>query len=227
MIYQHPLPGTFLSRPNRFIAMVQVENATYRCHVKNTGRCKELLLPGVKLILDKATNPARLTPYDVIAVYKGDTLINIDSSAPNKAFGEYLCSGSFTPGLTFVKPEAKFGDSRFDFYAETPEKRIFIEVKGVTLEENGIALFPDAPTLRGTKHLGELAKAVSQGYEAHAVFVIQMKGCSVFRPNHRTDPAFAQALAQAAQAGVHLWALDCQITESGMVIDAPVKIELE
>ena len=206
--------------------MAQVEGQVYRCHVKNTERCKELLLPGAKLILDKAVNPSRLTPYDVIAVYKGDTLINIDSSAPNKAFREYLRNGGFLSGLTMVRPEARFGDSRFDFYAETPDKKIFIEVKGVTLEEEGLALFPDAPTQRGAKHLGELARAVSLGYEAHAVFVIQMKGCSLFRPNSRTDPAFAQALAQAAQAGVRLRALDCQVTENSMTIDAPVRIEL-
>jgi len=227
LIYRHPIPGIFLSRPNRFIAMVQVKGQVHRCHVKNTGRCKELLLPGVPLILDKAANPARLTPYDVVAVYKGDTLINIDSSAPNKAFGEYLQSGGFLPGLTIIRPETKFGDSRFDFYAETSDKKIFIEIKGVTLEEDGVALFPDAPTLRGTKHLGELARAVSLGYESHAVFVIQMKGCSLFRPNHRTDAAFAHALVQAAQAGVHLWALDCQVTESSMEIGNPVRIELE
>ena len=222
MRYLHPTPGVFLSRPNRFIAMVEVEGQVQRCHVKNTGRCKELLLPGAKLILNRAANPSRATRYDVVAVYKGDTLINMDSYAPNIAFGDYLREGGFLPGLTLVKPEARFGDSRFDFYAESPKKKIFIEVKGVTLEESGVAMFPDAPTLRGAKHLGELAKAVAQGYEAHAVFVIQMKGCSLFLPNTRTDPAFTQALREAAQGGVHISALDCRVTEDSMVIDAAV-----
>lgn len=225
MTYPHPTPGIFLSRPNRFIAMVEVEGRVLRCHVKNTGRCKELLLPGAKLVLNKAANPHRATPYDVVAVYKGDTLINMDSYAPNLAFGEYLRGGGFLPGVTLVKPEARFGDSRIDFYGETPEKKFYIEVKGVTLEEEGVALFPDAPTLRGAKHLGELTKAVALGYEAHAVFVIQLKGCSRFRPNEKTDPVFAQALVKAAQAGVQISALDCRVAEGGMDIDAPVPAE--
>ncbi len=226
MTYAHPAPGLFLSRPNRFIAMVEVGGQALRCHVKNTGRCKELLLPGARLILDRAENPLRATPYDVVAVYKGDTLINMDSAAPNKAMHEYLLSGGFAKGLTLVKPEAKYGDSRFDFFAQGKDKRLFIEVKGCTLEENGVALFPDAPTLRGAKHLRELGNAVLEGYEAHAVFVIQMKGCAVFRPNRRTDPAFADAALAAAKAGVRITAMDCIVTEGGMVIDAPVPVEL-
>ncbi len=227
MIYRNPTPGVFVSRPNRFIAMVQVEGSVQRCHVKNTGRCRELLLPGAKLVLNKADNPARATPYDVVAVYKGDTLVNMDSYAPNLAFGEYLRQGRFLPDITLVKPEARFQSSRFDFYAETPQKKIFIEVKGVTLEEEGVGLFPDAPTERGAKHLGELARAVTMGYEAHAVFVIQLKGCTLFRPHSAMDPAFAKAVLEAAKAGVRLWALDCVVTEGGMDIDAPVEIRLE
>ncbi len=226
MRYQHPVRGTFWSRPNRFIALVEVEGQTQRCHVKNTGRCKELLLPGATVILDRAENPARSTPYDVVAVYKGATLINMDSAAPNKAFGEYLASGAFLPGLTRIKPESPYGDSRLDFYAETASQKILIEVKGCTLEEEGVALFPDAPTERGVKHLRELAAAAAAGYQAHVVIVIQMKGCHVFRANRKTHPAFADALREAAAAGVSITALDCVVTEDGMRMDAPVPVEL-
>jgi len=226
MIYQNPCPGIFLSRPNRFIAMVDLAGRVERCHVKNTGRCAELLLRGARLILDQAMTPNRTTSYDVVAVYKGSRLINIDSMAPNKAFEEYLQAGAYLEGLTHVRPEARFGDSRFDFYAETATKKIFIEVKGVTLEEEGAALFPDAPTERGVKHLRELSGAVQAGYEAHAVFVIQMDGCRCFRPNRKMHPAFADALREAAEAGVVIRAFDCLVSESGMTINKPMPVEL-
>ena len=226
MRYQNPCHGTFLSRPNRFIAMVDVAGRTERCHVKNTGRCAELLLPGARLVLDKAAGARRATAYDVVAVYKGGLLINMDSMAPNKAFGEFLREGAYVDSLTHVKPEVRFGASRFDFYAETAAKKIFIEVKGCTLEEEGVALFPDAPTDRGVKHLRELGRAVRAGYEAHGVFLIQMKGCRCFRPNRKTHAAFADALGDAAEAGVILRAFDCLVTESGMMVDEPVRVEL-
>ena len=226
MIYQNPCPGIFLSRPNRFIAMVDVAGRAERCHVKNTGRCAELLLPGARLILDKAAAPNRATAYDVVAVYKGHRLINMDSMAPNKAFGEFLRAGAYLDGLTHVRAEARFGASRFDFYAETATKKIFIEVKGVTLEEEGTALFPDAPTERGVKHLRELGEAAGAGYEAHGVFVIQMEGCRRFQPNRKMHPAFADALRKAAEAGVVIRAFDCLVSESGMALHQPAPVEL-
>ena len=226
MVYQNPCPGIFLSRPNRFIAMAEVAGRVEHCHVKNTGRCAELLLPGARLILDKAVTPNRSTAYDVVAVYKGGLLVNMDSMAPNKAFGEFLRAGAYLDGLTHTRPEARFGASRFDFYAETAAKKIFIEVKGVTLEEGGVALFPDAPTERGVKHLRELGEAVRAGYEAHGVFVIQMKGCRRFRPNRQMHPAFADALRKAAKEGVVIRAFDCLVIESGMTLHQPVPVEL-
>jgi len=226
MIYQNTLSATFLSRPNRFIAHVEIDGKIEIAHVKNTGRCKELLIPGVKVILQRSDNPKRTTKYDLIAVYKGDRLINIDSHAPNRVFCEYLKSGKYIDGITLIKPEAKYGGSRFDFYVEAGERRIFIEVKGVTLEENGVVLFPDAPTLRGVKHLNELVQCVGEGFEAHVVFVVQMKDVLYFTPNNKTHPEFGAALVTAQKAGVRVAAPDCTVTENSLYIGDPVPVKL-
>jgi len=206
-----------------------------RCHVKNTGRCKELLVPGAKVILhrpDNVSHTQRVTAYDLIAVWKGERLINMDSQAPNRVFLEYLQSGKYCDNiacdkdLTFVKSEVAMGSSRLDFYVETASDKIYIEVKGVTLEENGVALFPDAPTERGIKHLNELVQCVRKGYEAQIVFVIQMRDVRYFMPNVRTHPAFGAALAEAADAGVRVLALDCAVMPHSLTIGeiVPVKI---
>jgi len=164
MVYNHIRKGIFISRPNRFIAEVEIDGKMEICHVKNTGRCRELLIPGAAVYVNHANSPKRSTAYDLVTVYKGESLVNIDSYAPNLAFGEYLRQEKFIDGITCVKSEAKYGGSRFDFYVETAASKAFIEVKGVTLEENGVAMFPDAPTERGIKHLNELAACIADRY---------------------------------------------------------------
>lgn len=226
MKYNNTVTGTFLARPNRFIAHVEVDGTVQVCHVKNTGRCRELLIPGARVVLERASNPQRKTPYDVIAVYKGDRLINMDSQAPNPVLGEWLEKRILFPDLTLIKPECQYKNSRFDFYLEAGERKIFAEVKGVTLEQDGVVLFPDAPTERGVKHLRELMDATRCGYEAYVFFVIQMKDCKYFTPNAATHPQFAETLRQAAAAGVNIVALDCEITEDGMEIRQKVEIIL-
>ena len=225
MNYHHILPGTFLSRPNRFIAHVEIGGKICICHVKNTGRCRELLVPGARVYVEESENPLRKTKYDLIAVEKGNILINMDSQAPNRAAQEFL--PKLLPGLTLLRPETVWGNSRFDFYVETDTGETwFLEVKGVTLEENGVARFPDAPTERGAKHLMELCRCVSEGYHAGVLFVIQMKGVSRFEPNETTDPKFAEALRTAAEQGVNIFAYDCLVTPESMTVDAPVPINL-
>ena len=225
MNYKHILPGTFLSRPNRFIAHVKVNGKDWVCHVKNTGRCRELLVPGARVYVEESENPARKTKYDLIAVEKGNLLINMDSQAPNKAAQEFL--PKLLPGLTFLRPETVWGNSRFDFYAETDSgAKWFLEVKGVTLEDNGVARFPDAPTERGAKHLTELCRCAQEGYHAAVLFVIQMKGVSRFEPNDATDPKFGEALRFAAEHGVKIFAYDCLVTPDSMTVDSPVPIKL-
>lgn len=226
MIYQNTVTGRFLSRPNRFIAQVEVDGKETVCHVKNTGRCQELLRSGSTVILQRSLNPARKTAYDLIAVYKGERLINMDSQVPNKVVEEWLRGGNAFPTLTKLQPECTFGSSRFDFYLETEERRIFVEVKGVTLEEDGVVLFPDAPTQRGIKHLRELTEAVRQGYEAYVFFVIQMEDCRYFTPNRATHPAFALALEEAEQSGVRLCAFNCRVRENQLSLKDPVPILL-
>jgi len=226
MIYAETCHGTFIQRPNRFIAHVEIGDKTVIAHVKNTGRCKELLVPGAKVILQKSDNSERKTSYDLITVWKDKRLINIDSQAPNKLFLEYLQSGRYVDGITSIKPEAKYGSSRFDFYVEAGERKIFIEVKGVTLEEDGIVLFPDAPTERGVKHLNELAQSIRAGYEAQVVFVIQMSDVRYFTPNNKTHPAFGEALLAAVEAGVKAVALDCVVTPDSLIIGNPAPIKL-
>ena len=224
MRYPKVRTGTFLSRPNRFIAHVEIDGEEAVCHVKNTGRCRELLVPGARVYLVAAESSARKTKYDLVAVEKGRLLINMDSQAPNKVAAEYL--PRLLPGLTTLRPETSFGSSRFDFYAEAGEERWFIEVKGVTLEEGGAALFPDAPTQRGVKHLQELCRCVDQGYRACVLFVVQMKGVRYVAPNQATHPEFAQALREAAAHGVRVEAVDCLVTPDTLAPDQPVEVRL-
>ena len=214
MRYENMVSGIFRSRPNRFIAHIEIGGEEKICHVKNTGRCKELLVPGATVILEVSDNPARKTKYDLIAVYKeGLGLVNMDSQAPNKVVGEWLRESGHFPELTLVKPEYTYGASRVDFYFEYAEKRVFMEVKGCTLEREGIGYFPDAPTERGVKHLNELAAAVDAGYEAYLAFVIQMPGVEVVLPNAETHKEFGEAFDRAVQAGVKVLYLQCEMGE--------------
>ncbi|MEF9976100.1 MAG: DNA/RNA nuclease SfsA [Oscillospiraceae bacterium] len=226
MVYQNIKKGVFLERPNRFIAYVEIDGVREVVHVKNTGRCKELLLPQSTVFVQEVISDTRKTKYDLISVYKGDKLINMDSQAPNKVFAEWVKAGHFLPNITLIRAETKFGNSRLDFYLQTEDKKIFAEVKGVTLEENGIVRFPDAPTERGVKHLNELCAAVGEGYEAYAVFVVQMSGADSFEPNDATHPAFGAALRHAAKVGVHIIALGCKVTPDTLIIENSVKIKL-
>lgn len=226
MQYGKILPARFLSRPNRFVARVEAEGEELVCHVKNTGRCRELLVPGATVWLEESPNPSRKTKFDLIAVEKGDRLINMDAQAPNKVFGEWAAAGGFREGLTLLRPETTYGSSRFDFYWESSKRRGFVEVKGVTLEEDGIVRFPDAPTLRGVKHLDELVKAREAGYEAAVYFVIQMENVRWFAPNDETHPEFGQALRRAAQAGVEILAMDCAVTPQSLTMGTSVPIRL-
>ncbi|MEG2087953.1 MAG: DNA/RNA nuclease SfsA [Angelakisella sp.] len=208
------------------MAHVEISGKIEVVHVKNTGRCQELLLPGSTVFVQEAESSTRKTKYDLISVYKGDRLINMDSQAPNKVFAQWVNEGHFLPEVTLIKPETRFGNSRFDFYLETKTKRVFVEIKGVTLEEDGIVRFPDAPTLRGVKHLEELCAAAKQGYTAYAVFVVQMNHVIRLEPNDKTHPAFGQALRRAAKEGVHILALDCAVTPDSLCIETPVEVKL-
>ena len=208
MKYNSVVQGEFISRPNRFIANVLIEGIPAVAHVKNTGRCRELLLPGAEVYLEKSDNPHRKTEYDLIAVRKSNgLLINIDSQEPNKVVREWLNEQP----LDLIRPEYAYGKSRVDFYMEKSDQRFLMEVKGCTLERDGIGFFPDAPTERGARHLRELEKAVSEGYTAAIVFVIQMDGVSEVRPNTETDPMFAKALTEAEKAGVKVLSLLCHV----------------
>lgn len=226
MIYQNIKKAVFLNRPNRFIAMILIEGIEEVCHVKNTGRCKELLLANADILVEECISDSRKTKYDLIAVWKGNRLINMDSSAPNKVFFEWLQQSSFFKDIRFIKPESRFGNSRFDFYVEETNRRSYIEVKGVTLEENGIARFPDAPTERGVKHLNELIACKESGFDAYMVFIIQMKGVHHMEPNSKTHQAFTNALKDAKNAGVYILALDCFVTENSLAIADQVKVIL-
>lgn len=229
MQYERIREGKFLSRPNRFIAWVELNGEPVRCHVKNTGRCRELLLPGVTVYLQENRSPERKTAFDLISVRKDSRLINMDSQAPNRAAREWIAAGGLlAPGeeLLLLRPECTYGHSRFDFYFETSRGKFFLEVKGVTLEENGVVLFPDAPTERGIKHVEELCHCLQDGYGAYLLFVIQMNNVRCFRPNMQTHPAFGMALLSAQKQGVRILARDCAITESSMEIRDPVAVEL-
>ena len=226
MQYNHVIPGKFIARPNRFIAQVETEDGIETVHVKNTGRCKELLVPGATVYLERGTNPNRKTLYDLIAVEKGDLLINMDSQAPNKVFGEWAAAGNFIPDVIAVHPEYTYGESRLDFCIEAKDGLHFVEVKGVTLEENGAARFPDAPTERGIKHIHELQKAHRQGIDATLFFVVQMEGMHSMAPNDLTHPAFGAALREAAAEGVRVCAWDCAVTPDTLAIQQPVPVLL-
>lgn len=225
MRYNNIVCGSFLSRPNRFIAHVMINGQKEICHVKNTGRCKELLVPGCCVYCQKFDDPRRKTQYDLIAVRKNGRLINIDSQAPNKAAGEWLVAGGLG-ALDGLRPEVTFGNSRFDFGFLRNGQQCYLEVKGVTLEHDRVCAFPDAPTQRGAKHLSELAQAAKEGCGAWVLFVIQMKGVSWLHPNDATDPNFGKALREAAEAGVQILAMDCTVTEDSMVLHEPVEVRL-
>ena len=225
MKYGHMVAGRFLARPNRFIAHVQINGQTEICHVKNTGRCKGLLSIGAEVWCEQATNPNRKTKYDLITVKKGDRLINMDSQAPNIAAGEWLAAGGLGP-VESIRPETFHGDSRYDFSFVKDGKTCFLEVKGVTLENDGVCAFPDAPTDRGAKHLRGLTQAVKEGFGAYALFVIQMADVKYLHPNDATDPEFGKALREAAENGVQVMAVDCQVTEDTMVIGSFVEVRL-
>lgn len=230
MRYPDLCPGIFLARPNRFIAHVETGGAVQVCHVKNTGRCRELLVPGARVYLAESGNPVRKTKYDLVAVEKetasGPRLINMDSQAPNKVFEEWAAAGKFRPELALLRAETTYGSSRFDFYWETAERRGFVEVKGVTLEEDGVARFPDAPTLRGVKHLEELVLAHEAGYQAAVCFVVQMEGMRWMEPNDATHPEFGAALRRAAGAGVEVLALECRVTPDSLEIKGHLPVHL-
>lgn len=225
MHYPNMIPGHFISRPNRFIAHVEIGGNEEVVHVKNTGRCRELLRPGTEVWCQESTNPNRKTKYDLITVRKGDRLINMDSQAPNIAAGEWLRNGGLGE-ITNLKAESFHEDSRFDFSFEKDGKQCFLEVKGVTLENDGVCAFPDAPTERGTKHLKGLTRLAQEGYGAYVLFVIQMPDVKYLHPNDKTDPAFSAALREAAENGVQILAMDCVVTEDTMEIRLPVLVKL-
>jgi A/G-specific adenine glycosylase len=227
MIYERIEQAIFLERPNRFIANVQLGEERVVVHVKNTGRCAELLQPGAVIYIQYNESPSRTTKWDLIAVQKGERLINMDSQIPNKVVGEWMLKGELFGNAPYIRPETTFGNSRFDFYVETEKRKIFIEVKGVTLEEDGVVKFPDAPSERAVKHVEELVKAVKEGYEAYIIFVIQMKGVRYFTPNITTHPAFGEALKEAASKGVKVLAYDCTVLPDSIVLNEPVDVELD
>ena len=223
MLYSNICAGKFLSRPNRFIAYVEIAGKEEICHVKNTGRCKELLVPGCTVYCQKFDSTARKTKYDLIAVEKGSRLINMDSQAPNKAVLSWLQKGGLGE-ISQIKPETTYGNSRFDFSFQKDGNTCYLEVKGVTLEQDGVCAFPDAPTLRGTKHLQELSAAATDGKKAYVLFVIQMQDVQYLHPNDATDPAFSAALRASAQAGVEILAMDCAVTPDSMSLRQSVPV---
>ena len=226
MRYANMVPGIFRKRPNRFIAHVDIDGQEQVVHVKNTGRCRELLVPGAAVWCQRSDNPARKTRYDLIAVVKGGKLINMDSQAPNTAAREWLAGGGLGK-IDNLRPETVHGDSRFDFSFTLEGKPCFLEVNGVTLENDGVCAFPDAPTERGAKHLRGLAQAVRQGYGAYVLFVIQMANVKYLHPNDRTDPDFGTALREAAAQGVTILAVTCRVSQDEMSISGSVPVHLE
>ncbi len=231
MKYNKIHQGKFISRPNRFIAMVEIDGQVETCHVKNTGRCRELLVPGARVWLEEGTNPNRKTKYSLVAVEKmrpsGELLVNMDSQAPNQVAEEWLKEHATALGLHKISREKKWGDSRFDFYLEYTDGACgYLEVKGVTLENEGVARFPDAPTERGARHVRELTRGQKEGFRNSILFVIQMKEMQYMEPNVQMDPDFAEALCEAAGAGVQVFAMDCVVTPDSLRIDAPVPVRL-
>lgn len=232
MKYKNIEKGRFIERPNRFIARVEINGQTETVHVKNTGRCKELLREGCTVYLEKSDNPERKTQYDLVAVEKlregkPPLLINMDSQIPNAAAEEWLSKGNIFSEKSIIRREVKYGASRFDFYIEDGERKAFLEVKGVTLEKDGVAMFPDAPTERGVKHINELINCISDDYEAYILFVIQMKEVRLFTPNYETHSEFGKALCEAERAGVRIMAVDCVVTEESIEIDSEVRVQLQ
>lgn len=231
MKYSDIKKATFISRPNRFIAECMLGSENVVAHVKNTGRCRELLVPGATVYLDEPKGRERRTKYDLVAVEKvcedgRKILINMDSQAPNQAVDEFLKTGALFKGATSIRREVTKGNSRFDFCIEQGEKTTFLEVKGCTLENREIASFPDAPTERGVKHIEELITLKEQGYGAAIFFVIQMKHIKQFCPNDSTHKAFGDALRRAEKAGVKIYAYDCVVTPDSMTVDAPIPVKL-
>lgn len=226
MRYHAVTAGRFLARPNRFIAHVETEEGLQVVHVKNTGRCRELLVPGATVYLERGTNPHRKTAFDLIAVEKAGRLVNMDAQAPNKVFAEWAAAGGFRPDVTAVRSEYVYGDSRLDFCLETSRGPHLVEVKGVTLEENGAARFPDAPTERGVKHIRELQRAVESGLDATLFFVVQIENIDSVAPNNETHPAFGAALREAAASGVNVCAYDCAVAPDSLLIRRSVPVIL-
>ena len=231
MQYGNIHEAVFLDRPNRFVAHVELEGRTELVHVKNTGRCRELLIPGSRVYLVKSGNPERKTAYDLVAVEKErpdrkPLLVNIDSQAPNRVFREYAESGAFLPEINKVRPEYTWGNSRFDFYLEASGDRIMAEIKGCTLEQNGICMFPDAPTVRGARHVRELVLCRQAGMRAFLCIVVQMEEMQAFRPNDAMDPDFGRALREAAAAGVEIQALECRVSPDKLQITGRIPVIL-
>lgn len=227
MKYDNIVKGKFISRPNRFIANVEVNGKVEICHVKNTGRCKELLTSDATVFVQEHNNPKRKTKFSLIGVIKGNRIINMDSQVPNKVVQEWILKGNLFKDLVLIKPEQKYNNSRFDFYVETKERKAFIEVKGVTLENEGVVMFPDAPTERGLKHVKELCQCIEDGYDAYVIFVIQMKEVLYFKPNIQTQKEFGDALKYAKKAGVNILAVDCDVTRDTINISDYVEVKLE
>ena len=223
--YENIVSAKFLERPNRFIALVEISGHIEKAHVMNTGRCRELLIPGTDIFLQQHDDPKRKTKYSLITVRKGSQLVNLDSQVPNALAAQMAMQGYFLPEPVFVKREKTYGDSRFDIYCESGNRKMFIEIKGVTLEENGVARFPDAPTERGIKHMRGLINAAADGYETALVFIIQMKGVTSFEANVRTQPEFARVLLEAKEAGVMVKAFDCIVTENSIAVDSEVPVK--
>ena len=227
MKYDNILQGRFISRPNRFIANVEIDKKIQVCHVKNTGRCKELLIPEeTTVFVQENDNPKRKTKYSLITVKKDDRLINMDSQVPNKVVYEWIKNGNLFENTSLIKTEKKYHNSRFDLYVEEGNRKIFIEVKGVTLEEDGVVRFPDAPTERGVKHIRELCECIKDGYEAYIIFVIQMRGVLYFEPNIKTHKEFGDALKRAKESGVNIIAVDCDVSENSIDIRDYVKVKV-
>lgn len=227
MKYERIEIGRFLERPNRFIAYVEICGKLETVHVKNTGRCKELLVPGATVYVQKAKELTRKTQWDLIAVQKGNRVINMDSQIPNRVVEEWIRKGNLFPDATLIRPETTYGNSRFDLYVEEGNRKVFMEIKGVTLEEDGVVRFPDAPTERGVKHVEELIQAVKDGYEAYLFFVIQMEDVSYFAPNVKTHAKFAEVLKKAQEQGVHILAYECKVSKDCIEITKPVPVRLE
>ena len=225
MHYTNMTPGIFLARPNRFIAHIEIDGAVEVCHVKNTGRCRELLVPGCTVYCQRSDNPSRKTKFDLIAVQKGDRLINMDSQAPNKAAGEWLRKGGLGE-ISELRAEVKHGDSRYDFSFVKDGRRCFLEVKGCTLEHDGVCAFPDAPTERGARHIRGLTEAAGEGHGAYILFVIQMPDVKYIRPHDETDPEFGRALREAAANGVQVIAMDCAVDVDRIEVRLPVLVKL-